>query len=121
MIVYPHRKVTEILQKYNESEFDNVSRESLTKKSTEINSPEKEMKEDENISEEEARAEALETIRNFVPKRPFRPSPMFPDLSLKNEKELRNQVGGSSHWQMPFRNSVYEALTKRQTSVHPNK
>jgi len=73
--------------------------------------PEQEVADNDGQTEEEARAEALETIRNFVPKRPIVPSPMFPDLCLENEKKMRTRVGGSRYWHFPFRHSVYDSMT----------
>ena len=121
-----------MLQKYNESEYvdataDNVFEPSLQQQQQQQQQQQhqldaeppfveeaaeevvKTLSEDE--AEEEALAEAWETIRNFVPKRPIVPSPLYPDLSLASEKDLRSRVGGSSQWQMPFRHSLYEAET----------
>jgi len=123
-----YRKVAEMLQKYKESEFDDTTADNVFEEPSsqqqkqqqqqhqpsfvedddeEAGEAVKTLTEDE--AEEEALAEAWETIRNFVPKRPIVPSPLYPDLSLANEKDLRCRVGGSSQWQMPFRHSLYEA------------
>jgi hypothetical protein len=129
-----------MLQKYNESEYivdpssDNVFEPSSQQQQQQQHKnlvdeqPSNAEDEDEEAAEvvkilnedeaeEEALAEAWETIRNFVPKRPIVPSPLYPDLSLANEKDLRSRVGGSSQWQMPFRHSLFEALavTKQET------
>ena len=125
-----------MLQKYNESEYidataDNVFEPSLQQQQQQqqqqqhqldveppfVEDDDEEAAEEvvktlsDDEAEEEALAEAWETIRNFVPKRPIVPSPLYPDLSLANEKDLRSRLGGSSQWQMPFRHSLYEAET----------
>ena len=109
------RKVAEVLKKFNETEFLSEPEKSDAAASDQdqieaSDSGSEKSAEKSELGEEEARAEALETIRNFVPKRPIVPSPMFPDLSLENEKKMRGRVGGSRHWHVPFRHSVYESI-----------
>ena len=52
--------------------------------------------------------DALNEIRNFVPKRKRQEKPMFVDLSVEGEKRLRSKNGGAPYyWHMPFRHSLF--------------
>ena len=110
------------MKKFQEKEFITTIRQ--TSDAEALIEPDPEMTDESNLevsaeindmTEEEARAEALETIRNFRPKRPIVPSPLFPDLCLKNEKKMRSKLGGSSYWYFPFRHSLYDSMTRTMT------
>ena len=62
--------------------------------------------------------EALNEIRNFVPKRKRQEKPTFVDLSVEDEKYLRvKNRGAPYYWYMPFRHNLY---LKGRTSNEDN-
>ena len=56
---------------------------------------------------------AIEEIRNFVPKRKRKDSPMFLDLDVEDEKKIRTKNKGAPYyWHMPFRHNLFlKAMT----------
>ena len=52
--------------------------------------------------------DALNEIRNFVPKRKRKEKPTFVDLNVEDEKYLRvKNRGAPYYWHMPFRHNLY--------------
>ena len=62
--------------------------------------------------------DALNKIRNVVPKRKRKEKPTFVDLSVEDEKYLRvKNRGAPYYWHMPFRHNLY---LNRQTCKDTN-
>ena len=62
--------------------------------------------------------DALNKIRNFVPKRKRKEKPTFVDLNVEDEKYLRvKNRGAPYYWHMPFRHNLY---LNRQTCKDSN-
>ena len=125
----PHKRLQQRETSDTDGDVESINDESHCDESLKIDSHclgenefEKTKNNSENHFEEEeaaALAEAWMTIKNFVPKRKFVPSPRYPDLGLEGEREMRARAGGSNNWQMPFRHSMFESDTnpsvKRET------
>ena len=67
------------------------------------------------VTLDEVAEEALQMIANFKPKRPRRPMPLYPDLSVEGEKAMRRKPGGASFWHMPFRSKEFLDIYEKES------